>query len=62
MKIAVTGNLGHLNYLFEDLPKLPQCQVVAAASAGGRTPERTIQALAELKLPQPELFSDLILW
>ena len=37
MKIAVTGNLGHLNYLFEDLPKLPQCQVVAAASAGGST-------------------------
>ncbi len=58
MKIAVTGNLGHLNYLFEDLPKLPQCQVVAAASAGGSPPERTIRALAELKLPQPELFGD----
>ena len=37
MNIAVIGNIGHLNYLFEDLPKLPECQVVAAAAAGGFT-------------------------
>ena len=58
MKIAVIGNLGHLNYLFEDLPKLPECEVVAACSAGGMTPDWTLSAMQELKRPAPALFED----
>ena len=58
MKIAVIGNLGHLNYLFDDLPKLPECQVVAACSAGGMTPDWTLAAMQKLDRPAPQLFED----
>lgn len=58
MKIAVIGNLGHLNYLFEDLPKLPECEVAAACSAGGMTPDWTLAAMQKLDRPAPQLFED----
>lgn len=58
MDIAVIGNTGHLNYLFEDLPKLPECKVIAACAAGGEQPVRTLSALQKLNLPAPELFED----
>ena len=58
MNTAVIGNTGHLNYLFEDLPKLPECKVVAACTAGGEQPVRTLSALQGLNLPAPELFPD----
>lgn len=58
MNIAVIGNTGHLNYLFEDLPQLPECKVVAACTAGGEQPARTLSALQSLNLPAPELFED----
>ena len=56
MKIAVIGNRGHLNYLFEDLPKLPECQVVAAASTGNETPDWTVKEAAALNHPPLQLF------
>lgn len=58
MKIAVIGNLGHLNYLFEDLPKLPECQVVAACSAGGMLPAWTLSAMQEQNRIAPQIFDD----
>ncbi|MBO5959372.1 MAG: Gfo/Idh/MocA family oxidoreductase [Lentisphaeria bacterium] len=58
MNTAVIGNTGHLNYLFEDLPKLPECNVVAACAAGGEQPSRTLSALQKLNLPASELFAD----
>ena len=58
MKIAVIGNQGHLNYLFEDLPKLPECEVVAACSAGGMTPAWTLSAMQEQNRIAPQLFDD----
>ena len=48
MKIAVIGNRGHLNYLFEDLPKLPDCQLAAAAATGSERPEWTIREAAAM--------------
>ena len=58
MNIAVIGNIGHLNYLFEDLPKLPECQVVAAAAAGGLQPVSTLAAMQRLQRPEPQVFAD----
>ena len=58
MNIAVIGNIGHLNYLFEDLPKLPECQVVAAAAAGGLQPTSTLAAMQRLQRPEPQVFED----
>lgn len=58
MKIAVIGNLGHLNYLFDDLVKLPECEVAAACSAGGMTPDWTLAAMKEARRPEPALFED----
>ncbi|MBE6366897.1 MAG: Gfo/Idh/MocA family oxidoreductase [Lentisphaerae bacterium] len=48
MKIAVIGNRGHLNYLFEDLPKLPDCQLAAAAATGSERPDWTIKEAAAM--------------
>lgn len=58
MNIAIIGNTGHLNYLFEDLHKLPECNIVAACAAGGMQPVWTLSALQKLKKPTPELFPD----
>lgn len=56
--IAVAGNLGHLNCVFDELEHLAECRITAACSVGGMKPERTVEFLNKAGRNAPELFDD----
>lgn len=58
INIAVIGNLGHLDCVFDELEYLAECQVTAVCSAGDMKPSRTLAVLNRSGRPAPEIFED----
>ena len=58
MNIAVIGSTGHLNYLFDDLPKMPECQIVSVAEIGAEALDWTIQKVSALQQQPLQIFDD----
>ena len=47
-----------MNYLFDDLPKLPECQIVSVAAIGAEALDWTIQKVSALQQQPLQIFDD----